>query len=74
MSTFKCLVRVMAAGYDDWPAVAGNLVKSRKILGRLSRILIREGADKRLPGNFFKAVVQAVLMFGAETWVLTPRI
>ena len=24
--------------------------------------------------NFFKAVVQAVLLFGAETWVLTPRI
>ena len=26
-----------------------------------------------MSGNFFKAVVQAVLLFGAETWVLTPR-
>ena len=34
----------------------------------------REGADKRVSGNFFKAVVQAVLLFGAETWLLTPRI
>ena len=25
-------------------------------------------------GKFFKAVVQQVLLFGAETWVLTPRI
>ena len=25
-------------------------------------------------GNCFKAVVQAVLLFGAETWVLTPRV
>ena len=33
-----------------------------------------EGADKRVSGNLFKAVVQAVLLFGAETWVLTPRI
>ena len=24
-------------------------------------------------GAFFKAVTQAVLLFGAETWVLTPR-
>ena len=24
-------------------------------------------------GEFFKAVVQQVLMFGAETWVVTPR-
>ena len=23
---------------------------------------------------FFKAVVQAVLLFGAETWVMTPRL
>ena len=36
--------------------------------------MIREGADKRVSGNFFKAVVQVVLLFGAETWVLTPRI
>ena len=34
----------------------------------------QEGADKRVSGNFYKAVVQAVLMFRAETWVLTPRI
>ena len=74
VSTFKYLGRVMTAGDDNWPEVAGNLVKSQKSWGRLSRILSSEGADKRVLGNFFKAVVQAVLMFGAETWVLTPRI
>ena len=26
-----------------------------------------------MSGQFFKAVTQAVLFFGAETWVLTPR-
>ena len=40
----------------------------------MSRILSREGADKRVLGNFFKAVMYAVLLFGAETWVLTLRI
>ena len=64
----------MTAGDDDWPTVAGNLVKARKSWGRLSRILSREGADKRVSENLFKAVVQAVLLFGAETWVLTPMI
>ena len=63
----------MTAGDDDWPAVTGNLVKARKIWGRLSRTLRREGADNRVSGNFFKAVVQAVLLLGAETWVLTPK-
>ena len=42
------------------------------------RILSWEGANKRVSGNFFKAVVQAVvqavLLFGAKAWVLTPRI
>ena len=57
----------MTAGDDDWPAVVGNLVKARKSCGRLSRILSREGADNRVLGNFFKAVVLAVLLFGTET-------
>ena len=39
----------------------------------MQRILSREGENKRVSGNFFKAVVQQVIMFGAETWVLTPR-
>ena len=64
----------MTAGYDDWPAVAGNLVKARNSWGRLARILIREGADMRVMGTFFKAVVQQVLLFREEMWVLTPRI
>ena len=64
----------MAAGDDDWPAVAGNFMKAQKSWGSLSRILSREGVDKRVSGNFFKAGVQAVLVFRAEKWVLTPRI
>ena len=47
VATLKYLGRVMTAGDDNWPAVAGYLVKARKSCGRLSRILIREGADKR---------------------------
>ena len=74
VATFQYMGRVMTAGGDYWPAVAGNLVKSRKSWVRLSRILSREGSGRRVSGNFFKAVVQAVLLFGAETWVVTPRI
>ena len=70
---FKYLGQVMTAGDDELPAVAGNLLKARKSWGHLLRILIREGADARVSGNFSKAVVQAVLLFRAETWVLTPR-
>ena len=36
------------------------------------RILSQEGTDQKLSGHFFKAVVQAVLVLGEETWILTP--
>ena len=72
--SFKYLGRILTAGDDDWPAVAGNLGKARNIWGRLKRILSREGADKRVSGNVFKAAVQQVLLFEAEMWVMTPRI
>ena len=53
--------------------MVGNLEKSKNIWGWLSRILNREGTDSKVLGRFSKAVIQAVLLFGAETWVLTPR-
>ena len=56
----------------DWPAVAGNLAKARKSWGGLQGILSREGATKQVSSNFFKAVVQQVLIFGAETWLVSP--
>ena len=73
VSAFRYTGRVLTAGYYDWLAVVVNLRKPRKSWGRLSRILSREGEDPQVSGNFYKAVAQAVLLFGAETWVLTQR-
>ena len=53
--------------------MAGNLVRAKKVWGRLARILGREGADPKVSRNFYIAVTQQVLLFGAETWVLTKR-
>ena len=36
------------------------------------RILIREVSTHQVSRFFFKAVIQAVLLFGADTWVVTP--
>ena len=40
---------------------------------RMTRILGREETYPRISGLFLKAVVQAVLLFGSETWVLTTH-
>ena len=39
----------------------------------MSHILSREGATPRVSGFFFKAVIQAVIIFVAETLAITPR-
>ena len=36
-------------------------------------ILSSEGAAPWVSGFFFKALVQVVLLFGEETWFVTPR-
>ena len=49
-----------------------NLSRARAVWKRMTRILSREGAEPRVSGFLFKAMVQAVLVFGSETWVVTP--
>ena len=70
---FKYLGRVLTEGDDDLLAVVGNLGKERMSLGRLSRVMVREGSDPKVSRTFYTAVAQAVLLFGADTWALTPR-
>ena len=72
VTLFKYLGRVLTAVDDNWPAVVGNLQKAQMSWAWMTRILEREGASPRVLGMFFKAVVQEVLLFGSETWVMTP--
>ena len=48
-------------------------MKAWMVWQRMSKILSREGARPRISGFFFKFVVQLVLLFSAETWVVTPH-
>lgn len=72
--TFRYLGWPLWAFEDDWPAIYHNLAKARVRWARFSRLLAREGADARMSGIFYKAVVQAVLLYGCETWVVTPAV
>ena len=46
---------------------------TKTVWRRISHILSSEGATPRVSRLFFKTVIQAVLLFGEETWVVTPR-
>ena len=68
---FKYLGKMLDQSDDDWKSVLHNIRKARQVWGRLGKLLRREWAELTVPEKFYLTVVQAVLLFGAETWVLT---
>ena len=71
ISSFKYPGRILSASGNDWPAVVANMWKAWKKWYQISRILGREGGDTRTLGMFYKAVVQVVLLFISDNWVMT---
>ena len=73
VTSFRYLGQVILAADDDWLSVVRKLSRARAVWRRMTRILGREGEAPWVSGLFFNAVVLAVLIFGSETWVVTPR-
>ena len=73
VTEFSYLGRLLMAMDNEWPAVAGNIKKTRRIWGRLAKVLGREGADPKVSHTFYIYVKQQLLLFGADTWVLTKK-
>ena len=71
---FRYLGRPISFLDDDWPAVYRNLKKARQRWAQVSRVLTQEGSSPRVCGMFYKAIVQSVLLYGCETWVITPQV
>ena len=69
---FNYLVQMLLSFNNNWLEIEYNLQRAWGKWGRLENILVREGAGRRTTGEFYVAVVQAVLLFGTNMWVLTP--
>ena len=67
LTYLKYLGRVTSAAENDCPALVKNLFRARKVWRRMSCILSGDGAVTRVSGLFFKAMLQAVMLFGVET-------
>ena len=74
VTSFKYLERVLSAADDDWIAMVHNLQRTHHKWAWLFRVLIREGEDARTPGKIYGVVVQAVILYRSETWVMKPHI
>ena len=72
VEVFKYLGRQIRNDDNDTQAIRVQLRKARGVWGRLSRMMRSENASPRVCELFYKATVQAVLLFGSETWCLSP--
>ena len=71
--SFRYLGRMLCNDDNDWLAVSTNIKKARARWGMVSRILARDGSNTKMMGLFYKTIVQSVLLYGSETWVLTRK-
>ena len=71
MDSFNYWRKILHQADEDWPAVLCNIFRARQVWGLFGKLLRREVLDLIISEKFYHVVVQAVLLFGYETWVLT---
>lgn len=70
---FKYLGKPTPPYCTDITAMYYNIAKARRKWTMLRRILAAQHLPPTIASIFYKAVVQAVLLYGSETWVITKR-
>lgn len=74
VEVFLYLGRLLSQDDSDAQVVRANLVKAHGIWARVGKVLKGENAPPRMCGKFYVAIVQSVLLYGSETWNLTPSL
>jgi hypothetical protein len=69
---FKYLGRILNENDCDDSAINQNLKRACERWGRIGRILSKKGANAKT-GIFYKTLVQSVLLYGSETWVISKQ-
>ena len=70
VTAFRYLGRPLDQTDDDYTAVRWNIMRARLVWGRLGKLIRREGAEPRVLEMLYMEVVQEILLYGPETWVL----
>ena len=55
---------------DDSPCIKEQISKARGQWNGVAKILKREGADCRTMARFYQTIVQAVLLYGSDSWAV----
>jgi hypothetical protein len=68
VKVFKYLGRMMVQDDNNVQAMRHQLRKARGTWACVGQVLRRENVTPQLAAKFYKAVVQAVLLYGSKTW------
>jgi hypothetical protein len=71
VTEYKYLGCPLSADDSDNAAVSLNISKATRTWFGMYRILSSDGADSKTMACFYLAVVQAKLLYGSKTWVLS---
>ena len=69
---FSYLGQYITCNNSDWPAVFKNLKKACQKWALIAQPLLNTGVPPPVVGLFYKAIAQAILLYGCKTWVITP--
>ena len=67
---FKYLGRILDEKDDDSVAASRQLQRAKNKWNRIANVLKTQGVGSKIMGYFYKAIVQAVLLYGSESWML----
>jgi hypothetical protein len=74
VEVFKYLGRMMAQDDNNVQAMRHQLHKARGTWAHVGQVLRSKNATPRVAAKFYKAVVQAALLYGSKTWNLTKAV
>ena len=73
VSNFRYLGRIISEDGDDTKSIKDNIKRARHRWNRLAQILKREGANPICMSRFYRTIIQAVLLYGADSWTISER-
>ena len=73
VDSFKYLGRILQSNDKDSICIEDRIKKAIKQWNCVAKILKQEGSNAKCMAKFYLAIVQAVLLYGSESWVITER-
>jgi hypothetical protein len=71
VEAYKYLGRMMSQDDDDTQAVCAQLRKARATWAWVGKVLRGENTPPTVAAIFYLAIVQAILLYGSKTWVIS---